>query len=479
LSKREWGRFQLHAKHVRSLSPGDLESTCVEFFSLKFIESLLQLSRAGQSTQLLPALKQLDWIVDSSENLSTLSHILSPTVEELSLFILEWDDEADCHDLLETLEVLSPPLKNLRLWFDPDVDDYIADLAKHISPIFKFRPGIEHLATDTLLFVHMLHCSPALFSDITTLRLEESHGWGPPEVGPDVPNHQNILPNLLSITGRNIQFWNFFLPVTCQTIEIVFLANLEQLHTTPEEIRTFIEVVGKSCPRLRKFVLGDVTFVEDPGPMNGLLSPLSKCPHISDIIIECSDSSDIIYDFSYSLSDDEVAELAKAWPRLRSFAFGCQPKKSVDKPPLTLNAIHSLRKHCPKLRRVCLTVDGSCPPNNPPAAKAAPMLEALVLGHSVVTDPVAVAVWLQSVCDADYILWSDWEDDPRRGQMMVDMQMFTKHLQKTSKKFHAQEEELEKQRLEIVEMQEKVELMIRKLEKRKLDGFRPDNGEGV
>ncbi|KAJ7617016.1 hypothetical protein B0H17DRAFT_1340988 [Mycena rosella] len=110
-----------------------------------------------------------------------------------------------------------------------------------------------------------------------------------------------------------------------------------------------------------------------------------------------SDNNPIFSAFGFDLNDVTVADMARAWPRLKTLDL-----LSVDRPArqrVTLDGLRSLSRYCPLLQSLEMTFDASVVPEMDPAvAPIGPQqLTWLFVGHSRILGPAAVAQFISSI----------------------------------------------------------------------------------
>ncbi|KAL1698524.1 hypothetical protein EV121DRAFT_297085 [Schizophyllum commune] len=101
---------------------------------------------------------------------------------------------------------------------------------------------------------------------------------------------------------------------------------------------------------------------------------------------------------SYGLKDDDIAHLARSWPRLRQLTLRHSSGRSNESPTCTLNSILAFAQHCPDLETLVMAVDATAVimPNNADIAfrRAHTCLRTFEVLHSPIVAPVEVASFL-------------------------------------------------------------------------------------
>ncbi|KAL1731155.1 hypothetical protein EV714DRAFT_272038 [Schizophyllum commune] len=101
---------------------------------------------------------------------------------------------------------------------------------------------------------------------------------------------------------------------------------------------------------------------------------------------------------SYGLKDDDIAQFARSWPRLRQLTLRHSSSRSNEIPPCTLNSILAFAQHCLDLETLVMAVDATAiiMPNRADIAfrRAHTCLRTFEVLHSPIVAPVEVASFL-------------------------------------------------------------------------------------
>jgi hypothetical protein len=414
----------MHAKHVRTLNC-EIQTPQGVYFSETFIKSLHALSHTMSPFPLLPAVKSLAWAANTPAQLKSMCYLLSWRIEELSLRITISETMSAFDELVETLAVVgaSISLLNLNLDFDFRANGGVGLFGVSALPIFAFCPNITRLSLQSQVFTHIL---PEIFPSLTKLVHLELNGQRSNELIPDrtvsvITSHSHSL-TLRKIDGDRITLWISLLPLTSGTMDSIIIYH-HSLRTTHTELRQFVDIVGATCPHLQVLILRDLRFNADSVHLKNILRPLLRCKQLKELTIGCADGAS--FDFCYALSDQDIIEMAKAWNELICLGINQGTKRRQTKPPLTLNAIASLKTHCPRIDYVGLTVDAAVQPQDAVSLLHIPLestYPSIEFGHSWIYKPSDLAAWLEPRFPC--MDWFEWDDNPRRSQMFQDTQDF-------------------------------------------------------
>jgi len=109
---------------------------------------------------------------------------------------------------------------------------------------------------------------------------------------------------------------------------------------------------------------------------------------------------EIMHKYPVNITLEEVEELASRWPSLEMLSLNEEPLVMHDF-TLDLRALIPFARHCPKLRRLGLFMDGTTAklePHQTRELKPLAALSVLSVGTSKVHDPGTVAAFLSYIC---------------------------------------------------------------------------------
>jgi hypothetical protein len=410
----EWARFRLHAKHVRQLS--------YDVGSAIFDETLMQTLRdTFPDGQVLPALRVLDWVAWFAGDMQGLCFFMSPTTYKLSIRPQRSACTPYLSQVKDMIRTVGPPLVDIELYFSESLGDGVPTITAFLGGVLQLCPNVIKLATKSVVFEAMLAASIPLLLDLTCLTLSQFDDiWEGERYARLPPITYNPLPAVREVHGDGLSLWNFLLPTigtTVQRVVIQMKGNDGRLLTPVETFTQFFKCIGNSCPQLISLNLHGIFIIELPNhdPLIGVLRPLLACRQLAELIIEtigkiADEDGPEHVDLCFTLSDDDVDEMALAWPqlqifRIRNTLMASEPTVELR---LTQRALASLLNHCPRLRSVTLTLQFRRQ-RDVPAPKFGRMLEWFGFWNSPIDDPVGLAMWLENVCRADAIHWSRWQ----------------------------------------------------------------------
>jgi hypothetical protein len=402
-------------------------------------DSTLQRFRLAQNPTLLPAIQTLIWRLETSHDLSGLCQIISPSLRAFHFCIHNREMVKQLGGLLNVLETIRPSLAELGFWTSFSSNSQVtAELAGYLVQILRSQCRIIQISTDVPVFERLLpYCD--LFSGIHTLDLRETKPWENPHAA--LPPPKDAFPELKGLGGGGILYWTYLLPhigLSVCHIDLQCGRTGGTISTTMAAVAEFFEVVGASCPSLTVLKLADLDFKSpERTQFIGALYPLLRCVSLKTLSLKCVGCEDVPTDLCYSLSDHDILQMAKAWPNLEKLKIrddDTYDGATLGTPPLTLQSVISLRQHCRRIRSVTLTLDVSIHPatiSGAAASEPLPRLSKLDFSNSSISDPVALAVWLEDVCHASDVHWvqSQSTNSFARDQKWQFMKMFLSHLQ--------------------------------------------------
>jgi hypothetical protein len=356
-------------------------------------ESLKKVQGHSSHFPLLPALKSLTWQLHTSFHTTFLCHLISCQLHTLSLDFEEYFALWSFGELTAVLASVCPPISKLGLNM-PGFNTFrlLDEIAEWILPLFTLPSTIKQLTLDSSTFVHcLLDILPAL-TEITELELSGQAPMPPETTISELTSRKDRIP-VKTIRGAGICPGISLLPLTSRMVESITLGGDNRTETTADEIRHLFEVIGQSCPCLRELRLLEIDLEPEPEDLQGIFVPLLQCVQMEELCI--GESS---FDFSYSVVNSDITSMARAWKHLHTLMLNSDTDEREAHPPLTLQAIASLKGHCPQLRYLGLTINAAIrvfPDRLPPAQ----VLLHIELGHSRIGNTREIAFWLHPICD--------------------------------------------------------------------------------
>jgi hypothetical protein len=390
-------------------------------------EAILHRSRAGLSQELLPGLTHLNWSISRSEDAQGLFHFMSRHMIHLELNITSKCPLDRLAYLSDSLQSLSPPLTTFVL-VPPEDEESHTSLSKYVVGGIQLQPGIEHLKlTEAVFFTAILH-PPSLnqLRSLKSLCLLQSNSSKP--FDHSLPKSGLPCPDLRTLTGNGVSIWKHIVPLVGATIDTIDITN-PRITTNLKDVLNIFSVIGTSCPLLSVLRLFWLDFVATTKQVEGVFRPLLRCQHLSVLVVGCGMAS---VDISYALSEGDFTEMGRAWPKLESLLlYGPLMKRTQHtKPPLQLRSILVLRRYCPKLQHLALSLDATNTEHPPTSFPGDTPLQTLYVGSSWINDSFAVAKWIVDLCPAIGLSSIDAVDEiPSRVQLWLEVQKAVEYIQ--------------------------------------------------
>jgi uncharacterized coiled-coil protein SlyX len=404
----------------------------------EWAESLILRSHTT-SNVLLPRLAKLEWKAVTQQCLvAGLSHFITPHITSLSIAVGAEDAISGLPAVVDLLQSKLPPLGQLGLTFGRSFTvqhwgPLSPETICNVALILRTCCNITNLQVDTRLLDWALTYTtpPLLFPDLKRLSLHRDVWWktevgvnpmqGQPAVAPGA-----CFPVLEHISTESVN-WHRRVPSVVRKR----VTSLEMLYMQPWSSCIFqgllmkgLEAAGETCTNLKSFQLR-ATPRDGPVHVSRFLQPLQQCVSIEELDLRMPP------EYIATIRDDEVIEMARSWPKLHRFsmqsiALSIYPVSNS----LSFNSLLTLLRHCPDLRSVDLSMDigEEIFPDNSYNHEVGYRMDHIGFGHSTVSRPGNLAVWLRDVCRATAIQWAPGLDEPRT-RMFKDMQLMVAQLQ--------------------------------------------------
>jgi hypothetical protein len=442
-----------------------------EFFHLNWLHSLRRLEKQRDGfTYLLPKLRSLGWTVTFDQDILGLCDFIAPTIQVLhvsftanacGLHIAEFDP------LVYILEETGVNLVELHMYLNGRMGEEVPFmLSLALSRILRLCPGISTLGTNTSVFSHLNpFITPIPSLKCINLQGQSLRGQSEDE---SFPLSNLNFPLLSEINGDSIAFWIGFIRAFGSTIDDITLSPMNtsndpnfdprDLTTAITEFAELIEVIGRNCSKLENIAW---KYVQPFGYLTNpveILRPLTRCSQLTTLQIIFSGTGHPMYsmDLCQALSNRELADLSTAWPLLEGLVI-CGDNRCPVKSPLTLDCLPVLKKNCPRLRTVGLTIDTTVQPSDTPL-NFTPAFEEINFCLSQLDSPVTLAVRLGNACQPEGLQWHEDDDDPLPTQAWRHTRDFLAYILSASKK----DETSKKDPREGIEFEEAQRLTVRR-----------------
>ncbi|KAJ7099878.1 hypothetical protein C8R43DRAFT_1048440 [Mycena crocata] len=384
IEPRDWERFYLYARRVKSFWWADLHYNVVDEDTWSPVLEMLAVGLP--MGPLFPNLQTLHWSVNQRPWFSYVHLFLAPRIEIITLGIL---DTPAHFSVLPTLPAQCPLLTSVTLFATPDVNVPHPECSVMIRSLtglkeldvgsmdrsaFKYLerlPTLEKLALQRALefLPTPLVNAPQTFPRLRNLGVRA------------IPHH--TLAGLLATNSA----WSLthFLAQLTTSSEAADIAQIYSLLATRSNPAALTDLTIKDVSR--RFV--PPNFVGEGGIIIDHLSSLFAFRNLRIVRLT--------FMVGFDLDDTAVESLARAWPRLWELQLGSNVFRSVP-PRVTMRSLRALARHCRDLTALTLAFDASVVPEDsgPPAAEQG-CLRLLDAGDGVLVDPAPVAAYLIAV----------------------------------------------------------------------------------
>ncbi|KAH7916211.1 hypothetical protein BJ138DRAFT_1139861, partial [Hygrophoropsis aurantiaca] len=383
-SQEEWTRFESYTSRIRGIrvSTGDF------VHMVNVLATLSMKYHANPAQHLFPNLQTLIWQSEQKTELPFAHLFLPPSLRCLELRLYCGPDDARGPGFLLLLENQCPTLSQFHMC-GIDVHMHVAAVSRSLE-----SPACHQLESLTCGEID----EPALRYIAKLATLKDLSIDLPDWLSTYVPRADEGFVNLqtLSLAAPEISAVVGFLPSTQLSLKSLKIEitsakpHARALLSAPLQ-RLFLRLsAGLSYTRLTRFHL----LQSDTGASRGdketldfaALRPLFLFPELRSVYIDGFCSS--------GLNDNNLAELAGAWPHLEEFTLNPSPGWRHT-PEITFQGLGSLVRACPSLRDLALTIDAT------QLTSAAPgedndihndNIKTLNLGQSIIAKPADVAV---------------------------------------------------------------------------------------
>lgn len=319
----------------------------------------------------IPYIRML-WIdirSSGSECLTHLSMLQNPVLPQLRT--LMWESGVDSRGLIF---LLCPALRNISISLLIGLNIDVTTASSMSSTVLRYLPSLTPNLTSFTCYGRDLLSSSAALEVLPQLsQLEDLYLV---IVDDELLLHLGCLPRLRSLfccVEDSTEQWEIGPPRFAALEKLTIRGGLAKAtrfvshHISgclksitvktnrPEDPLGISELakaaLGKHSNSLSSFGLeweDNITSSEFP---LSSLKPLYKCCRLEDLFVS-STGPKIIYE------DDDIWEIAKAWPLLRGFIvvrYGNDDKK----PTTTLDSLCAFAKHCPSIEYIALSLDAS------------------------------------------------------------------------------------------------------------------------
>ncbi|KAG1860460.1 hypothetical protein C8R48DRAFT_774434 [Suillus tomentosus] len=373
----DWQRMQYYAKRVHSLRVNDQEEVVID----KTI--LHALATSSFTPPMFTHLKRLWWSNNSADALPLLCSLVNARLEWLIL-----------HDLDPVLlpRVVPHIISSNSLHVACFPEKYSM---RHIRPdVFQSWRNLQNLVCGLVNDATLYHLATSSKLTHLTIQVDEKNDYS-------ALMKQAGQPVFTALEGLDITATH-----TLHCIPILEIAELPSLRSlrihstetglTDVELHQCFCLISRHCPNLRHLRMKDLQVSPPKFPVGyiitfDILKTLFSLRYMEGLHLDTT--------CTFSLDDNELAQLAGTWLKLRALELGTengwrQPSK------ITLQGFAELLRRCPVLLVVGLAMNAWAPDidhRRPGGGIRRNGLEVLRVADSKVTDPLPVAAFLSDV----------------------------------------------------------------------------------
>ena len=371
------------------------------------------LSNPPDSAPFFPNLRTLAWYPDNHLAMLPFFRLLcGPALTSLSA---EFATDPTSLALVADLGAMCPNITDISI--SSSSETLSADLANALSMSICHWKNLKHVSCDDLTVPALEHLSRARnLASLTACASAHlssfSRAFNAVEASFPSLHHLHLYTGLLSTTTACLK--GLRLPLEEFRLD---LFDAEEVFSGTSHLRDLFATLAGACSHARftRFYLC-VICPHFPSPHSAAtirdLRPLFNFAHLRVLSLEGLSS--------FTFDDDDIAELASAWPDIEELALSTCADHPIASLPTFQSLIHLVRA-CPKLRALSLVVDTTnllAPSRYLSTAGQtlevrSHVLADLCLGNSPISSPVAVAYVLHRLYPAlKQVDLSVWNKEP-------------------------------------------------------------------
>ncbi|KAI0795977.1 hypothetical protein C8Q75DRAFT_744681 [Abortiporus biennis] len=409
LSVHDWNRFECYSKRIRKLSYDEPNRRHIE-------QSVWdEIRRTSPKSGILPNLLSLNWFASSPEKQLHSVLFMTSNITHLAIHVHHSRYTlAYVHDILTRV----PHVHHFELRSDAamrDIEDTIVPLIRGFAKLKCFITPMYALTSTLIEELSRL-------KQLDTVKFGKAieNGTG------DRRDVEELVPSLQPGAFSSLRQFSFCTRLA-QAIQCVqhpsFPKNLHVLEIqllAAEDHHLLMDlfaVVSRDLLPLRQFhvdfvIAPETPITYPPPPMTGR----SRVPVFLSLL-QCHNLTifEFRWDYQLNITDEDLAEIASAWPSLEIFILNCEPIPEIaTRPTLSLGALIPFARHCPHLRKLGLFIDGDSIPDSSIVGSIEPFksLKTLCVGTSPISYVEPVALFLSQLCSQKFEIVSGirWPD---------------------------------------------------------------------
>ncbi|KAG1784567.1 uncharacterized protein HD556DRAFT_1451650 [Suillus plorans] len=351
--------------------------------------SLIMLSYPSARASLFPNLCKLTWHAGGSP--FAAEFLRMTFVPSLLVLNLRFSSASFIFlSVLSSLGTLCPHLQSMSLKCRPTTEDLSSPfIAQPISQLHNLRTlklwdlgnrGIDHIMQ--LQALRTLHLD---------LRISSA---GERKSCLSFPGFHNLHYLRLSFGAfkRAMDFLSSLEVIRSEEIELVFASQIvESSESISTPLFQFLAILPKICDNEKLKRLSLVGSRNIPTQL-AVFMPLCAFRNLIGLEVEKSCST--------SISDEELCQLVRAWPRLQALKISCYIAIGTTAVP-TFHGLLGLLRLCPSLTSLALVIDTTklegINLRSPGGENFSTRLKDLTLGNSIISSPLNVALILSGL----------------------------------------------------------------------------------
>ncbi|KAJ7042331.1 hypothetical protein C8F04DRAFT_1390734 [Mycena alexandri] len=404
----DWERPLVYSHRVKTLH---LDNTSVAGIKSASTSAFYDVCLALPGSHLFPNLRDLRislfFSFPEMQCDRVVPFLLAPNIERIKIFLKKSDRASH---ILPTLAERCPSIAYLDIscWDDADAERHAASVLiqqlRHLQELC-----VKNLNQAAFEYLRRLPTLTALLVERHTTNLL---------VDDDETDSFSSLKSLEFGETTLDRLMEFMKVIRKCPLERFEARNVEESTATTEMVVRLFSTLAGQCPHtsLRTIEYYARIFSNPPSePTDYVLTGQTLRP----LFCFMSMVHVTLYRLSgIDLTDDDVFELASAWPRLELLSLG-----GFNHVPsrVTLHALSVFARCCPRLASLSLALNASLVPDNSADIPPQHLMEYIYLGRAVITAPARVAQYVAAMFPATKVnAWANLEADaPRNVQERV------------------------------------------------------------
>lgn len=364
---------------------------------------------------LLPNLRSLRWSAHGENALTQAILFMSPSLASFEVFALNFTPRSIC-TFFQTLQERSPHLRFFYLHATGSVtpvESFLAEFLRSLTYLEVIQLPCYWQTRDIVNALSTLRHLRSVRTHVPSRTIYKGNQREVEDVGAITFSDGSFSAlKTFYIDGRRLSdieslLRKPFAPKHLTTLTVMSL-HIESQTT----LHDFIKGLGQVCPLLRHIVFALYVSETNQGPSAITFDTLRPLLEFQRLV-----GFKITHKEPLFITDDDIKELASAWPTLETLHLCHDPhitEDTVVDTGLSPKCLTSFAEYCPNLKELGLFMNAtkwSHASDLPTLSKSFTRLQRLHVGVSRVSNPNVIARFLCEVCPRQLAIFTDtcWE----------------------------------------------------------------------